>query len=321
MARRRRPLTMRCEQRREQRATRLEAVVPCHDTQTHRLHTAMPPPPTHPPTPTRDPLTPMQRCRAADKSAQGRRAGNGGRPRRERCRGPPLLPAAPAGPATAAAACPGDARMRPAIRQAPAAARLGGVVRARGSSPMLLAAALAARRVVAAHAAHAHSTPNGAPVEEQAVGAGRHRPPTPAGPQRAWDVPGAMAKAARVSAAAAGAAARRRSPPLAAAHRRPRPPAPAPGNPLPRPVHDRLPEHLTRGRRVLVVGDIHGCYDELQVGAGRALASAARRPVTCWVLAGGCAAARAWAPSHCWRCPARAPCLPGTAGQVRLQRG
>ena len=47
-------------------------------------------------------------------------------------------------------------------------------------------------------------------------------------------------------------------------------PCPAPpchalpaGNPLPRPLHDWLPEAATEGRRVLLIGDIHGCYMEL----------------------------------------------------------
>eukprot|EP00887_Chlorella_sp_A99_P000920 scaffold5.g920.t1 len=36
------------------------------------------------------------------------------------------------------------------------------------------------------------------------------------------------------------------------------------GNPLPRVQHATLPEVATRQRRVIVVGDIHGCPDELQ---------------------------------------------------------
>ena len=32
---------------------------------------------------------------------------------------------------------------------------------------------------------------------------------------------------------------------------------------MPRPLHDWLPESATEGRRVLLIGDIHGCYREL----------------------------------------------------------
>ena len=40
------------------------------------------------------------------------------------------------------------------------------------------------------------------------------------------------------------------------------------GNPMPRPAHVILPESLTRHRRVIIVGDIHGCAEELQTLLG-----------------------------------------------------
>lgn len=43
------------------------------------------------------------------------------------------------------------------------------------------------------------------------------------------------------------------------------------GNRVPACVHARLPEAATRHRRVLIVGDVHGCPDELQVQAGGGL--------------------------------------------------
>lgn len=47
--------------------------------------------------------------------------------------------------------------------------------------------------------------------------------------------------------------------------RRHLPPPPHAGNPLPHNVHDVLSPAFTLRRRVLLVGDIHGCYQELQV--------------------------------------------------------
>lgn len=38
----------------------------------------------------------------------------------------------------------------------------------------------------------------------------------------------------------------------------------SPGNPLPRVVHAVLPEATTRHRRVVILGDVHGCPAELQ---------------------------------------------------------
>ena len=46
-----------------------------------------------------------------------------------------------------------------------------------------------------------------------------------------------------------------------------------------------LPSSLTQGRRVLLIGDIHGCFDELQAGAARGQQPHARG---CWRAA--CAA-------------------------------
>lgn len=42
----------------------------------------------------------------------------------------------------------------------------------------------------------------------------------------------------------------------------------AAGNPLPERLHEVLPKELVVGRRVLIVGDLHGCFDELQASCG-----------------------------------------------------
>lgn len=37
------------------------------------------------------------------------------------------------------------------------------------------------------------------------------------------------------------------------------------GNPLPKTIHATVPASATVGRRVIIIGDVHGCLEDLQM--------------------------------------------------------